>query len=142
MARAAIPDHLAALVAHLRAHVPSVDGEVWTPPLPPHARFPRLVVGADADERYFGHYGEPGADSSILIKGYWRPDPERPTYGSGPIAALWGEVKEALDGVAISVAGHQQLSGEVELQRMYLDPDGVTHQLAARYTARTLVEAA
>lgn len=132
MSSSAIRPLRTAVIAALKANVPSVNNRVFTPPVKQtEGRFPRLVVDGYAEEPS-NFFARPGSRVSMLVKGQAKSD-----AGDGNREALWEEVYAALHDQALEVDEHLHLVGTLRRTQTYLDPDGQTLHFVGTYDAVT-----
>lgn len=138
MAAAAILPLHAALIARLEAQCPSCPRWYAEDTRPPGALLPLGEVGGHKENPRGGFFQHSG--SLLRAELRWFSDDREDTdaeRGVAPVLRIWGEVLPALQEVKLTLAGHQQIIGTVELISSYRDTDGYRNAVA-HYTARTL----
>src|SRR5690606_21543044 len=117
MPTAAAPALLSALVAHLKANVPTCPRWYGAGAVPAGAILPYGTIGGHEESResFFAHHG-----GVLRLQLKWYSD----YFGDAELLAIWSEVYAALERERLTLEGHTHLIGSVELQATYLDPHG------------------
>lgn len=87
----------------------------------------RYVVVGDTAEGRVGTFGRKGSRGEILLHVWTR------TVNNRDPLLVYTEMERVLDGVALPVAGHEMVTGHLELVTIFPDEDLARMHLVARY---------